>query len=90
MEPWGFITLTLVVCVSFLVFLSLWRKDYKGRRLPPGKKLPPGPTPLPIFGNILHQSSGISITKSFSNGISSLILGLLGISNKDPIKVLMT
>ncbi|XP_036591522.1 cytochrome P450 2C44-like [Trichosurus vulpecula] len=48
MEPWGFTTLTLVVCVSFLVILSLWRKDYKGR------KMPPGPPPLPIIGNMLQ------------------------------------
>ncbi|XP_043837739.1 cytochrome P450 2C44-like [Dromiciops gliroides] len=48
MEPWGFTTLTIVVCVSFLVILSLWRKDYKGR------KLPPGPAPLPIIGNMLQ------------------------------------
>ncbi|XP_068927369.1 cytochrome P450 2C23-like isoform X2 [Petaurus breviceps papuanus] len=48
MEPWEFTTLTLVVCVSFLVILALWRKYYKGR------KLPPGPVPLPFFGNMLQ------------------------------------
>ncbi|XP_072484540.1 cytochrome P450 2C23-like [Notamacropus eugenii] len=48
MEPWTVTTLTLVVCVSFLVILSLWRKDYKAR------KLPPGPVPLPIIGNMLQ------------------------------------
>ncbi|XP_074092457.1 cytochrome P450 2C23-like [Macrotis lagotis] len=48
MEPWGSTTLILVICISFLVFMSLWRKDYKGR------KLPPGPAPLPIIGNMLQ------------------------------------
>ncbi|XP_043837738.1 cytochrome P450 2C44-like [Dromiciops gliroides] len=48
MESLAFITLTLVVCASFLLILSLWRKDYKGR------KLPPGPAPLPIIGNMLQ------------------------------------
>ncbi|XP_044515073.1 cytochrome P450 2C44-like isoform X2 [Gracilinanus agilis] len=54
MEPWALTTFILVVCVSFLVFLSLWRKDYKGR------KLPPGPVPLPIVGNMLQLDQNIS------------------------------
>ncbi|XP_007478162.2 cytochrome P450 2C44-like [Monodelphis domestica] len=48
MDPWGLTTPILVFFVSFLVFLSLWKKDYKGRNLPPG------PVPLPIIGNILQ------------------------------------
>ncbi|KAM9617508.1 cytochrome P450 2C19 isoform 2-T2 [Trichechus inunguis] len=38
----------LVICLSSLLLFSLWKQSYgKG-------KLPPGPTPLPIIGNILH------------------------------------
>ncbi|XP_023595953.1 cytochrome P450 2C42-like isoform X1 [Trichechus manatus latirostris] len=38
----------LVLCLSSLLLFSLWKQRYgKG-------KLPPGPTPLPIIGNILH------------------------------------
>uniref|UniRef100_A0A7N9CHU9 Cytochrome P450 family 2 subfamily C member 8 n=1 Tax=Macaca fascicularis TaxID=9541 RepID=A0A7N9CHU9_MACFA len=50
----------LVLCLSFVLLFSLWRQS-SGRR-----KLPPGPTPLPIIGNIL-QIDVKDICKSFSN-----------------------
>ncbi|XP_008142312.2 cytochrome P450 2C18-like isoform X2 [Eptesicus fuscus] len=50
----------LVLCLSCLLLLSLWIQS-SGRR-----KLPPGPTPLPIIGNIL-QLDVKNISKSLSN-----------------------
>uniref|UniRef100_A0A2K5K1Q1 Cytochrome P450 family 2 subfamily C member 8 n=1 Tax=Colobus angolensis palliatus TaxID=336983 RepID=A0A2K5K1Q1_COLAP len=50
----------LVLCLSFVLLFSLWRQS-SGRR-----KLPPGPTPLPIIGNML-QTDVKDICKSFSN-----------------------
>ncbi|XP_005566070.3 cytochrome P450 2C20-like isoform X3 [Macaca fascicularis] len=50
----------LVLCLSCLLLFSLWRQS-SGRG-----KLPPGPTPLPIIGNIL-QLDIRNISKSFSN-----------------------
>uniref|UniRef100_F7FVU2 Cytochrome P450 family 2 subfamily C member 19 n=1 Tax=Callithrix jacchus TaxID=9483 RepID=F7FVU2_CALJA len=50
----------LLLCLSFLLLFSLWGQS-SGRG-----KLPPGPTPLPIIGNIL-QISVKDIGKSFSN-----------------------
>ncbi|XP_003825436.3 cytochrome P450 2C8 isoform X1 [Pan paniscus] len=56
MEPF----VVLVLCLSFMLLFSLWRQS-SGRR-----KLPPGPTPLPIIGNML-QIDVKDICKSFSN-----------------------
>nr|XP_020136186.1 cytochrome P450 2C18-like [Microcebus murinus] len=50
----------LVLCLSCLLLLFLWRHS-------PGRgKFPPGPTPLPIIGNIL-QVDAKDIGKSFTN-----------------------
>ncbi|XP_071981293.1 cytochrome P450 2C8-like [Engystomops pustulosus] len=43
-------TLLLVVCVSLVLYFFQWRK--KLRR----KNLPPGPSPLPVLGTMLHMS----------------------------------
>uniref|UniRef100_A0A8C3X9V1 Cytochrome P450 n=1 Tax=Catagonus wagneri TaxID=51154 RepID=A0A8C3X9V1_9CETA len=48
MELLGITTLALTVCAIYLVFLCVWKKNPKGRRLPPG------PTPLPIIGNLMQ------------------------------------
>ena len=42
------LAVALVLCFFFLLLLSLW-KQCSGR-----EELPPGPTPLPILGNILQ------------------------------------
>uniref|UniRef100_A0A8C8SK13 Uncharacterized protein n=1 Tax=Pelusios castaneus TaxID=367368 RepID=A0A8C8SK13_9SAUR len=42
------ITMFLVICLSCLVLVSVWKKMHKGG------KLPPGPTPLPFLGNLLQ------------------------------------
>nr|KAF6303645.1 hypothetical protein mMyoMyo1_003581 [Myotis myotis] len=38
----------LAICLSCLILLFLWNRSYAQG------KLPPGPTPLPVFGNILQ------------------------------------
>ncbi|DAA14859.1 cytochrome P450 2C31 [Bos taurus] len=51
----------LVTCLSFLIFLFLWNQRHaKG-------KLPPGPTPFPVVGNIFQIN-----TKNVSKSISKL------------------
>ncbi|KAM4852075.1 cytochrome P450 2C5-like isoform 1-T1 [Thomomys bottae] len=50
----------LVLGLSCLLLFSIWRQN-SGRR-----KLPPGPTPFPIIGNILQVDTK-NITKSLSN-----------------------
>ncbi|XP_013361600.1 PREDICTED: cytochrome P450 2C9-like [Chinchilla lanigera] len=55
----------LVLGLSCLLLLSLWRQS-SGRG-----KLPPGPTPLPIIGNIL-QINTKNITKSLTNVYNAL------------------
>ncbi|XP_008052522.1 cytochrome P450 2C19-like [Carlito syrichta] len=52
--------LILVLCLSCLLLLSLWRQS-TGRQT-----LPPGPTPLPIIGNIL-QIDVKDISKTLTN-----------------------
>ncbi|XP_055281907.1 cytochrome P450 2C19-like [Moschus berezovskii] len=54
------LAVVLVLCLSCLLLLSLWKQSSgKGR-------LPPGPTPLPILGNIL-QLDVKNISKSLNN-----------------------
>ncbi|XP_068953512.1 cytochrome P450 2C19-like [Petaurus breviceps papuanus] len=48
MDPSVVIALGLLLCISFLLLILPWKKGF-GRG-----KLPPGPVPLPIIGNILQ------------------------------------
>uniref|UniRef100_A0A8C9URG2 Uncharacterized protein n=1 Tax=Spermophilus dauricus TaxID=99837 RepID=A0A8C9URG2_SPEDA len=54
------LVVALVLGLSCLFLLSVWRQS-SGRG-----KLPPGPTPLPIIGNIL-QIDVKNISKSLTN-----------------------
>ncbi|KAF5911225.1 hypothetical protein HPG69_019593 [Diceros bicornis minor] len=54
------LVVVLVLCLSCLLLLSLWKQSSRKG------KLPPGPTPLPIIGNIL-QLDVRDISKSLSN-----------------------
>uniref|UniRef100_A0A8D2E236 Uncharacterized protein n=1 Tax=Sciurus vulgaris TaxID=55149 RepID=A0A8D2E236_SCIVU len=60
------LVVVLVISLSCLLLLSLWRKR-SGRG-----KLPPGPMPLPIIGNIL-QIDPKNISKSLTS-VSMLML----------------
>ncbi|XP_038237303.1 cytochrome P450 2A13-like [Dermochelys coriacea] len=48
MDPLGAVSLFLVICLSCLLLLSTWRQ-MQGRG-----EMPPGPTPLPLLGNLLQ------------------------------------
>ncbi|XP_008061536.1 cytochrome P450 2C3-like, partial [Carlito syrichta] len=51
----------LVICLSCLILFSLWKGSHARR------KLPPGPTPFPIVGNIMQLN-----TKDISKSLSML------------------
>uniref|UniRef100_A0A803TEK4 unspecific monooxygenase n=1 Tax=Anolis carolinensis TaxID=28377 RepID=A0A803TEK4_ANOCA len=49
MEPLGTTSVLLLVCISCLLLSAFWKSQANKRR-----KMPPGPTPLPIIGNALQ------------------------------------
>ncbi|KAM4641338.1 LOW QUALITY PROTEIN: uncharacterized protein O3C94_015736 [Discoglossus pictus] len=51
-------TLLLATGVTFILYLLSWWRSIKGRNLPPG------PTPLPFLGNVLHLNTN-EIPESF-------------------------
>ena len=53
------LAVVLVLCLSCLLLLSLWKQLWE-------REAPPGPTPLSIFGNVL-QLDIINISKSLNN-----------------------
>ncbi|KAM4695599.1 cytochrome P450 2G1-like [Rhinophrynus dorsalis] len=52
MELTAFGTLFLALLISFILIYSTWDKLYRRRNLPPG------PTPLPVIGNMLQIKKG--------------------------------
>ncbi|KAM4695601.1 cytochrome P450 2G1-like [Rhinophrynus dorsalis] len=52
MDLTAFGTLFLALLVTFMLIYSTWDKMYRRRNLPPG------PTPLPVIGNLLHIKKG--------------------------------
>ncbi|XP_075463197.1 cytochrome P450 2A5-like [Ascaphus truei] len=75
MDITGSVTLTIVICISCLLFYSALKT--RGRR----GNLPPGPTPLPFLGNLLQLRRGelveslIELSKTYGN-VFTVYLGM--------------